>query len=56
MFGTITRIALMRVLPKRLIPLLTAWEVFRLIRGRSQNRGTPVDDSGTRRRSRFGRR
>ena len=51
MLGTIARIAFMRVLPKRLIPLLTAWEVFRLIRGR-QNRGTPVDTSRTGRRTR----
>ena len=56
MLGTIARIAFMRVLPKRLIPLLTAWEVFRLIRGRTQNRGTPVDASSTGRRTRFGRR
>jgi hypothetical protein len=56
MLGTIARIAFMRVLPKRLIPLLTAWEVVRLIRGRQQNRGTPVDTSDTGRRTRFGRR
>jgi hypothetical protein len=54
MLGTLARIALMRVLPKRLIPLLTAWEVLRLVRGR-QNRGRPnpeVDRSSraTRRR------
>jgi hypothetical protein len=42
MLGTIARIAFMRVLPKRLIPLLTVWEVLRLVRGR-QNRGTKPD-------------
>jgi hypothetical protein len=56
MIGTIARLALLRFMPRRLVPLLTAWEVFRLVRGRSQNRGTPVDTSGTGRRSRFGRR
>ena len=55
MLGTIARLAFMRVLPKRLIPLLTAWEVFRLIRGR-QNRGTPVDTSATGRTTRSTRR
>jgi hypothetical protein len=55
MLGTIARIAFMRVLPKRLIPLLTAWEVLRLIRGR-QNRGTPVDTSSTGRNTRSPRR
>ena len=56
MLGTIARIAFMRVLPKRLIPLLTAWEVFRLIRGRQANRGTPVDTSASGRNTRTGRR
>jgi hypothetical protein len=56
MLGTIARIAFMRVLPKRLIPLLTAWEVFRLVRGRQANRGTPVDNAGSGRRRRLGRR
>jgi hypothetical protein len=42
MLGTLARIAFMRVLPKRLIPLLTAWEVFRLIRGRGRS-GKTVD-------------
>jgi hypothetical protein len=42
MLGTIARIAFMRVLPKRLIPLLTIWEVVRLVRGR-QNRGNKSD-------------
>ena len=56
MLGTIARIAFMRVLPKKLIPILTAWEVLRLVRGRKPNRGTPVDPSETGRRTRFGRR
>ena len=56
MLGTIARIAFMRVLPKRLIPLLTAWEVLRLVRGRQANRGTPVDKSSTGRATRSGRR
>ena len=56
MLGTIARIAFMRVLPRKLIPILTAWEVFRMIRGRQPNRGTPVDTSETGRRTRFGRR
>ena len=55
MIGTIARIAVMRVLPKRLIPLLTAWEVFRLIRGR-QNRGTRVETSPGDRTARGSRR
>jgi len=41
MLGTIARIAFMRVLPRRLIPLLTAWEVVRLIRGRQSKAGQP---------------
>ncbi len=36
----------MRVLPKRLIPLLTLWEVVRLVRGR-QNRGNRTDTPAT---------
>jgi hypothetical protein len=47
MIGTIARIALMRVLPKRLIPFLTAWEVFRLLRGRS-NRANDPDSTPSR--------
>jgi hypothetical protein len=53
MIGTIARIALMRVLPKRLIPVLTAWEVLRLIRGRqSRNTSDPSSPDGVGRRSR----
>jgi hypothetical protein len=48
MIGTIARIALMRVLPKRLIPVLTAWEVFRLIRGRQGRSGGSTNPEVTR--------
>ena len=55
MLGTIARIAFMRVLPRRLIPLLTAWEVIRLIRGRSGRSGDPRTTDATT-RTRPGRR
>ncbi|MBA2315355.1 MAG: hypothetical protein H0V87_08200 [Chloroflexi bacterium] len=56
MFGTIARVALLRILPRRLIPLLTAWQVIRMLRDRrSRNvEVPPVEDrlssSGRRRR------
>ena len=55
MLGTIARVALLRIVPRRLIPLLTAWQVIRMLRGRgSQNAGrtTPADNRppGSRRR------
>ena len=34
MFGTIARIALMRVLPRRLLPVLAAWQIVSALRGR----------------------
>jgi len=30
----LARLLLLRVLPRRLLPILTAWEVYQLIRGR----------------------
>jgi hypothetical protein len=42
MFGTIARIALMRILPRRLIPLLAAWQVISALRGR---KGRPTGET-----------
>lgn len=56
MFGTIARVALLRILPRRLIPLLTAWQVIRMLRDRrSRNVEVPpledrLSSSGRRRR------
>lgn len=32
MIGGLAKLLLLRVLPRRLIPLLTAWEIFRVVR------------------------
>jgi hypothetical protein len=48
MFGTIARVALMRVLPRKVLPVLTAWQVISMIRGRKNN-ATSVDRSASRR-------
>jgi hypothetical protein len=33
MFGTIARIVMMRYLPRRLLPVLAAWQVISALRG-----------------------
>jgi hypothetical protein len=48
MFGTIARIALMRVLPRRLLPVLAAWQVISALRGRKPQ---PNQDTAAARRS-----
>ncbi|HEU4919508.1 MAG TPA: hypothetical protein VFT20_07180 [Candidatus Limnocylindrales bacterium] len=42
MFGWLARIALLRILPRRLLPVLTAVELFRLFRSR-RARGAAED-------------
>ncbi|HEY0444467.1 MAG TPA: hypothetical protein VGC90_09610 [Candidatus Limnocylindrales bacterium] len=32
------RLLLLRFLPRRIVPFLTAWEIFRLVRGRQRPR------------------
>jgi hypothetical protein len=32
------KLVLLRFLPRRLVPFLTAWEIFRLVRGRQRPR------------------
>jgi hypothetical protein len=34
MLGTIARLALLRVMPRKLVPLLAAWQVLQVVRGR----------------------
>ncbi|HEY7591329.1 MAG TPA: hypothetical protein VH723_10065 [Candidatus Limnocylindrales bacterium] len=34
----LARLVLLRVLPRRLIPILTVWEVWKLVRGRQEAR------------------
>ncbi len=53
MFGTIFRVAMLRFVPRRLVPLLTAWQVVRMIRGRRSS-GTTTTESTP--RTRFRRR
>lgn len=42
MFGWVARAALLRFLPRRLVPLLAAYEVFRLVRS-ARSRRQPVN-------------
>lgn len=43
MLSWITRAVLLRFLPRRLLPILTAVELFRLVRG-MRNRKQPVNE------------
>jgi hypothetical protein len=44
MFGTIVRVALLRVLPRKLLPILTAWQIISMLRSRNKR----ADDAGSR--------
>lgn len=47
MLGTIARVALMRVLPRKLIPVLTAWQIISMIRGRKNRSADPATTTTT---------
>lgn len=49
MLGLLGRMVLLRFLPRRLIPLLTAYELFRFVRGRraATPTGTPANPQVT---------
>jgi hypothetical protein len=40
MFRTLGRLLVLRFIPRRLLPVLTAWEVVQLIRSRRRSRAT----------------
>jgi hypothetical protein len=58
MLRTVGKILLLRVLPRRIVPLYAAWEAFRFLRGRGgrDGRDDGRDEQGRRRsRGRFRR-
>jgi hypothetical protein len=50
MLGTIARLALLRVLPRRLVPVLTAWQLLSMWRSRNRRSREAAARQDTRRR------
>jgi hypothetical protein len=48
MIGTLARVAMLRFMPRRLVPFLAAWQVISMLRSRNKRR----DDASTREASR----
>ena len=46
MLGWLARVALLRVLPRRLVPILTAIEVFRFLRSARRRNAAPLAARG----------
>ena len=44
MIGTLVRVALLRVLPRKLLPVLTAWQIISMLRSRNKR----ADDAASR--------
>jgi hypothetical protein len=47
MIGGLARLVLLRFLPRRLLPVLTAWEILQLVRNRRRAQATRLAQAGT---------